>query len=97
VNTRIKHNVVLVNYFSFDHRAGQARFRFGGNIPLIGISTWGSVANREELEVKPDSFNYGYITRKPVEYKEYDIPEEKQRGMAHLEQNHSHFILVLFT
>jgi hypothetical protein len=60
---------------------------------LIGIATWGSLANRDELEVKPKSFNYGYNTRDPVKY---DDIEAAQRSVL-LEQNHSHFLLVLVT
>jgi hypothetical protein len=59
---------------------------------MIGITTWGCVSNRESLEVNPKSFNYGYITRNPIEYDDSKCSASQETAL--LEQNHSHFLLV---
>jgi hypothetical protein len=74
--------------------AGQACRRFGGNIPLIGFSPWGVVFNHNELIVPDNTVNYGYIARQPIKYSFDAIPETT--SASHLEENHSHFILVSF-
>ncbi len=72
--------------------AGQARKRFGGNIPLIGICTWGTIQQRTLLEVSKTGLKLGYLTSPPVLY------EKKQYGADAknyaLDPNHSHFIMV---
>ena len=70
---------------------GQARYRVGGNVPLIGIAPWGVVKNKEQLVVDEGSVNYGYITRKPVQYKDNG---QLEYGQAVLEPHHTNFILV---
>ena len=69
--------------------AGEARKRFGGNIPLIGIATWGVIQQRESLEVLDNTLNYGYSTRRPIKYE-----ARKYVKAPALDPNHSHFILV---
>jgi hypothetical protein len=73
--------------------SGQARFRFGGTTPLIGIVPWGVVANKDLLIVPENSINYGYNTRKPVSYPDKE-PDPRLTSAALLQQHHSHFILV---
>ena len=77
--------------------AGQARYRFGGTIPLIGFASWGAITNNEDLVVKKGEVNYGYLIRKPIDYekteKEYAKNSENMNEVL-LEENHSHFILV---
>eukprot|EP00292_Cryptomonas_paramecium_P011106 CAMPEP_0113701736 /NCGR_PEP_ID=MMETSP0038_2-20120614/24757_1 /TAXON_ID=2898 /ORGANISM="Cryptomonas paramecium" /LENGTH=324 /DNA_ID=CAMNT_0000625695 /DNA_START=331 /DNA_END=1302 /DNA_ORIENTATION=- /assembly_acc=CAM_ASM_000170 len=71
---------------------GEARCRFGGNIPLIGIATWGTTQQNELLGVDENAVNYGYLTRRPVNYK--PAKYGKQSARPALDNNHSHFILV---
>jgi hypothetical protein len=70
-------------------RSGQARYRFGAKIPLLGIVSWSSTAHTSKLTVENDTVNFGYITKAPVEYPNKGVP-----GRALLDPNHSHFILV---
>ena len=70
--------------------AGLARFRYGGNIPLIGLITHGFVLGNENLSVERDTINYGYASRDPAKYTE----SAPVRDQSLLDQNHSHFILV---
>ena len=61
---------------------------------MIGFAPWGIVWNRDELVVPDNTINYGYEIRKPVEMLLTDIPQEKQNKAAHLDKNHTHFVLV---
>ena len=72
--------------------AGEARSRFGGNIPLIGIGTWGVFQHKSSLQVRSGITNYGYLTRHPVPYEPVKYGREGQRPA--LDNHHSHFILV---
>jgi hypothetical protein len=55
------------------------------------VATWGILHRHEELVVGDNTYNYGYLTRKPVEY---DARKEDLRSDPALDPNHSHFILV---
>lgn len=72
--------------------AGRARFRDGGNIPLIGLITHGFVVGNEKLNVESGTINYGYASRDPVSAEEQIDANERKQSL--LDQNHSHFILV---
>ena len=71
--------------------AGEARYRFGSSVPLIGIAPWGIVKNRESLIVHENSINYGYKIRKPVEFQDNG---RSDGDYIALDSHHSHFILV---
>ena len=59
----------------------------GGNVPLIGVATWGAISNRGVLSVPSGRVNPGYITKAPVQYQLAGTSSE-------LESNHTHFVLV---
>jgi hypothetical protein len=79
---------------SFKHYTGQARYRFGAKIPLIGLVPWGVVKGNEDLEIKPDTASHGHLTSNPVEYDCNKPPKANGKNSARLDPNHSHFILV---
>ncbi len=60
---------------------------------MIGFSPWGVIWNHKSLTVAENTINYGYISRQPIKYSFDDaIPDGD--NSSHLEENHSHFILV---
>ncbi len=59
---------------------------------MIGIGTWGAFQQKQNLVVPDDKTNYGYLTRRPVEYEPLKYGKEGKRPC--LDSHHSHFILV---
>jgi hypothetical protein len=59
---------------------------------LIGIGTWGVFQQKQSLAVPDDKSNYGYRTRRPVDYEPTKYGREGKRPC--LDSHHSHFILV---
>ncbi len=72
--------------------AGQARKRFGGNIPLIGICNWGNIQQRTPLTVRKSGVKLGYVTSPPVSYEKTQYGTDAANPA--LDPNHSHFIMV---
>jgi hypothetical protein len=72
--------------------AGEARNRFGGNVPLIGISPWGCVRDREKL-VAPDGNDRPSHLSKDREIL-YAPSRFVRKDLPILDCNHTHFILV---
>ena len=72
---------------------GDARKKYGGSVTLIGIATWGVVHRHRDLVVENETYNYGYLSRKPVQYDPRKEDLRKER-LPPLDPNHSHFILV---
>jgi hypothetical protein len=81
---------LTASFSAICRHAGLARKRFGGNIPLIGICTWGVLQQRENLEVSIDGAKLGYLNTPAVKYERQQV----QKGCTMLDPNHSHFIMV---